>query len=58
MKSLAIQKTNWNISQKKLVINNTTVIEIIAENLNKNFTNTVPNLASKITNKKGDFEEY
>ena len=58
MKSLAIQKTNWNISQKKLVINNTTVIEIIAENLNKNFTNIVPNLASKITNKKGDFEEY
>ena len=30
----------------------------MAENLNKNFTNTVPNLASKITNKKGDFEEY
>ena len=58
MKSLAIQKTNWNISQKKLVINNTTVIEIIAENLNKNFTNIVPNLASKIANKKGGFEEY
>ena len=58
MKSLAIQKTNWNISQKKLVINNTTVIEIIAENLNKNFTNIVPNLTSKIANKKGGFEEY
>ena len=54
---LAIRKIDGKIYQKKIIINNTAVVEKqeIAENLNKQFTNIGPNLASKIPNEIGCF---
>ena len=55
MKSLATQKINVNISQKKQL--QVTLLshrnKEIAENFNKYFTNIGPNLASEIPNKQG-----
>ena len=57
---LATRKIDGKIYQKKIIINNTAVVEKqeIAENLNKQFTNIGPNLASKIPNEIGGFEKY
>ena len=55
MKSLATQKINGNISQKKQlqVTLQSHRNKEIAENFNKYFTNIGPNLASEIPNKQG-----